>query len=37
MKNNIVNISEHISTTKLLEFALDNDSIDLVDIRNEYE
>lgn len=39
MKNgqNIISIAEFISNDELLDFALKNDTIDLVGIRNEYE
>ena len=36
-EQNIISIAEFISNDELLDFAVKNDNIDLVGIRNEYE
>lgn len=36
-KDNIISIAEYISSDELLNFAVNNDNIDLAGIRNEYE
>lgn len=36
-EHNIISIAEFISNDELLDFAVKNDNIDLVGIRNEYE